>query len=564
MDQDKKLHLSRRTFVAGAAAAAFTVAGAAALQGCGGTGSTGGGTDTGGDSSKPTADNTLSYYLSEPACIDPFDLKESEGTVVGSHLFDSLVDYDFVKGELIPAAAKSWEVSDDATVFTFTLREGATFHNGDPVTAASFKYGWERMCNPKTDPTATSEITYHLAMVEGYQALVDGEATQLTGVKAIDDLTLEVTLTQAYADFIFVVMHPGLAPIPEVAGDDFTAFQKAPIGNGPFKIDGEWVHDQYIRVLRFDDYYGNVPLVDGIDFKIFQSPDTAFTEFQAGNLDFTQIGEGQVLTTAAQYGESSDGWTVNPGQQTLMGPESSTYYIFMNNKDAALSDVKVRTAISYAINRQAICDVIFEGTRAPADGIVPPGIDGYKEGAWPTAQYDVEKAKAALADAGFPGGEGFPTLKLSFNTGGGHENLMQMIQADLKAIGINADLDSMEWANYLDAIVAGQIQIGRLGWIADYPIMDNFLFSLFQSESGDNHSHLANPAVDAALLEARAIVDDDARAKKYQEIDALIAAEVPVAPIMFYRHHHVGSDRVNDLFYGPNYIPHLNEAWLTK
>jgi peptide/nickel transport system substrate-binding protein/oligopeptide transport system substrate-binding protein len=555
--------LSRRQFVAGAAVAGAALAGSTALAGCDDTGSTErpGGSGGGADGK---SGGTLKYYVNEPSYIDPFNLEESEGTAISSNIFDSLLDYDFKAEKLIPAAAESWEVNDDATVFTFKLVSGAKFHNGDAVTAKDFKYGWERIVSPKTtdDP---STINYHLAMVKGFDVLAAGTASELSGVKAIDDLTLEVTLSQPYADFLFVVTHPALGPVPSGgAAKDFKTFSQAPIGNGPFKIKGKWEHDQYIQVERFDDYYGQKPYLDAVDFIIKSDPNEAFRDFESGDLDFTQIAEGKIQSTLAAYGESKDGWTINPGQQGLTGTEFSIYYLFLNVKDVVLKDINIRKAISYAINRQAICDAIFEGTRGPADGIVPPGINGFKQGAWPHSVYSVEKAKQALVDGGYPGGAGVPTLKLSCNSGGGHENIMQMIQADLAAVGIAAELDTMEWASYLEAAASGSLQMGRLGWIADYPIMDNFVYSLFTTDAGDNRSQYSNKTVDDMLLEARTIVDEDERLKKFQEADALIAADVPAVPLMVYKHHHVGSKRVNDFFYAPDLKADLRRVWLTK
>ncbi|MDR3036843.1 MAG: peptide ABC transporter substrate-binding protein, partial [Coriobacteriales bacterium] len=457
-------------------------------------------------------------------------------------------------------------VSDDATVFTFKLRKDAKFHNGDPVTAKDFKYGWERICNPATNPAQPSEISYHLAMVKGYKEMFeDGTATELEGAVAVDDLTFEVTLTQPYADFLYVVTHPALSPIPSGgAASDYATFSEAPIGNGPFKMEGKWEHDQYIQLKRFDDYYGDKAFIDGVDFNIMTSVDTAYTEFQAGNLDFAQIADGQIETCVATYGESTDGYTANPGKQTLLGDESSVYYLVVNNTDPVLKDKNIRMAISYAINRQAICDVVFNGTRVPATGIIPPGIAGFRDGAWEASVYDVEKAKKTLEDAGYPGGAGIPTIKLSFNTGGGHENIMQMIQADLAAVGITAELNSMEWATYLTELAAGTIQIGRLGWIADYPIMENFLYSLFYTNNGDNHSKYTNKTVDDAILAARAETDDAKRIAAFQEVDDIIAADFPIIPVMFYRHSRVCSARVNDFYFDPKMIPDLTHTWLSK
>lgn len=554
---DKK-ELTRRTFVAGAAVVGAAVAGASLLAGCDDDKK-----EPEGPSKGAKPGGTFKYYINEPAFIDPWNLQESEGTQVSSLLFDSLVEYDYRTEELNPAAAASWEVSDDATVFTFKLRPDATFHNGDPVTAADFKRGWERICNPETSEEP-SEISYHLAQIKGYQEMFeDGTATELEGVKVIDDLTLEVTLNDPYADFLYVLSHPALAPVPEAA-EDFDAYTETPIGNGPFMIKGSWAHDQYVQVLKFDNYYGDKAYIDGIDFNIIESVDTAFTEFQAGNLDFTQIPDGRIETCIAEYGESPDGWTGNPGQQTLLGAQSATYYLIINNNDPILSNQKLREAISYAINRQTICDVVFQGVRVPADGIVPPGIAGYREGAWKTAIYDVEKAKAALAEAGYPDGEGLETLTLSYNTGGAHESIMQLIAGDLKEIGIETKLESMDWATYLDALQYGRFQMGRLGWIADYPIMENFLFSLFYTGNGDNRSKYSNADVDRQIMAARGVTDDDERIAAFQAVDDIIQSATPVVPIMFYRHARVVSARVNDFFFSPSMIADMNHVWLNQ
>ncbi|MDR0346869.1 MAG: peptide ABC transporter substrate-binding protein [Coriobacteriales bacterium] len=541
--------ISRRGFVAGAAAAGVLAAGSSMLTGCGGGGEAGG---------------TFRYYINEPAWIDPYNLQESEGTAVTSNIFDSLLEYDYRTEKLNPAAAESWEVSDDATVFTFKLRSAATFHNGDPVTAKDFKFAWERICNPTT-AAEPSEISYHLAMVKGYSEMISGKAKDLVGAVAKDDLTFEVTLIQPYADFIYVITHPALGPVPSGgAAANFATYSQAPIGNGPFMIEGKWEHNQYIQVKRFENYYGDKALLDGVDFNIISEVDTAFTEFKAGNLDFVQIASGQIDTTLKDYGESADGFVANPGKQTLLGPESSTYYLNVNTLDPVMKDKNVRMALSYAINRQAICDAVFFGTRVPATGIIPPGIKGFRDGAWPASTYDVEKAKKALADAGYPNGEGFPTIKLSFNTGGDHGNIMQMVQADFRAIGVTAELDSMEWGLYLDELAANRIQIGRLGWIADYPIMENFLYSLFYTGTGDNYSNYSNKQVDEAIYAARGETNDNDRIKAFQNVDDMIAADFPIIPIMFYRHTRVASSRVNNFYFGPTMLPDLTHTWLTQ
>jgi oligopeptide transport system substrate-binding protein len=160
-------------------------------------------------------------------------------------------------------------------------------------------------------------------------------------------------------------------------------FGEMPVGNGPFKMSEPWKHNQFIKVERNENYYGDAAYLDGVEFKIFKDPETAYTEFEAGTLDFTQIGEGKINDAVAKYGESPDGYTVNPTKQVLLGAETSTYYLIMNNENEYLKNKDLRRAISLAINRQAICDTVFDGTRDPADSILPPALAGYKPGAWP-------------------------------------------------------------------------------------------------------------------------------------------------------------------------------------
>jgi peptide/nickel transport system substrate-binding protein/oligopeptide transport system substrate-binding protein len=323
-----------------------------------------------------------------------------------------------------------------------------------------------------------------------------------------------------------------------------------------------WSHDQYVKVEAFDEYYGEMPNIDAIEFKIFTDQDTAFLEFQAGNLDFTQIPSGQIQSIIDEFGESTDGYTSNPGEQAILGSEQAIYYLLMNTTDDTLKDPVVRRALSMAINRQAICDTVFEGTREPATGLVPPGIVGYEDNAWAYSKYDVEAAKKALADAGYPEGEGFPTIKLEYNTGSGHEDILQLVQNDLKAIGVNSELEGTEWAQYLDKLSEKTYQVGRLGWIADYPIMDNFLYPILHSTSGDNFSAYANTDLDAKLEAARKTVDDDERIAAYQEISAMAGADAPLIPLMYYRHTRVASDRVMDGIYSPNGLFDFQKVWL--
>ena len=539
--------VSRRTFVKGSLAASAL----AALAACGKNNNA---ASTNGGSVKASEGGTFKYYISDPVAIDHYNLQESEGTQVGHVLFDSLVEWDWDKGDVKAKAAESWEINDDNTVFTFHLKD-AKFHNGDPVDSESFKRGWQRLVD--TTMTTPGEIGYHLAPVVGYDEMAAGEATEISGLTCPDDKTFVVTLKEPMADFLAVCCHPGLAPAPQAAIDDAANYLLAPIGNGPFMMDGKWESGQYINVKRFDDYYGDKPALDAINFSIQKDPKTAYSELEAGNMDFCQIPTGRFAELTEKYGSSVDGYTISPSRQTLAGAEASVYYLAVNLEDETMANKDLRHAIGLAINRQNIVDTLYEGVREPADNVFPPIIDK-KGGSWEYAKYDPEAAKKIIDEKGLAG----TTIKLSYNSGGGHEDIMSCIQADLTAVGLNVEQDTKEWAAYLQGLTDGDFQMGRLGWIADYPTLDNFIFPNFYSTADNNYSRYNNPEVDAAIDDARKIADEDDRKDAYRKINQMVADDMPIIPIMFYAHQHVASDRVNELYYNAQGIADLGHASL--
>lgn len=549
--------VNRRQFVGGALATSALTA----LAGCASTSSDSGSSSS---SSVTVGENTIAYYLSEPAYIDPYNAQENQGTTVVKALFDTLLVWNWDTNEAEPlAAADLPEISEDGLTYTFTLREGMTFHNGDAVDAASFKRGWERLADPNM--ASVSEIGYHLDPVAGYAEMSSGSADEISGLVAVDDLTFQVTLTAPMADFTAVCCHPGLAPVPQTAIDDPESFLEQPIGNGPFMLTEAWQHNQYINAVKFDDYYGDAPSIDGVYFGIYSSPDTAYNEFEAGTLDFAQIPTGQISDTLTEFGESEDGYTVTPGAQALTGTECSTYFLILNPDVEPLNDVNVRRAVSLAINRQNIVDTLYEGSRQPANSIMPLLLDDNEENVWEYSTYDPDQAAEVLDAAGYTLGDDGTRgieLTLNYNSDGGHEDIMSSIQSDLEAVGITVTQDSAEWATYLNDLTDGTYCIARLGWIADYPTMDNFLYPNFYSTADNNYEKYNNPEVDAALLEARQIEDVDERKAAYRSICHTIGEDMPVVPIMFYAHNYVGSSNLASFYFDPQSIPHFETAEL--
>ena len=537
----ENLVMGRRTFIKGSLAASAL----AALAACGKNEGSG-------------ATKVMKYYINEPVSIDPYNLQESEGTAVGHLLFRSLYSWDWDKGEAVPCAAKDVKISDDGKVYTFELVD-AKFHNGDKVDAESFKRGWQRLADPTM--ATPGDIGYHLAPVAGYDEFVAKKAKEISGLVAVDDTHFEVTLTAPMADFLAVCCHPGLAPVPQAAIDDPDAFLLAPIGNGPFMMDGKWESGKHINMKRFEDYFGEAPKIDAVNFSIQKDPKTAYSEFEAGNMDFCMVPTGQLSEAKKKYGESEDGYTITPGKQVITGAEASVYYLVPNLENKVMGNKDLRHAISLAIDRQNIVDTLFEGSRTPADCIFPPVIDQDDSNIWEyaPAKPDYERAKKIIKDAGLEGTE----ITLNYNSGGGHEDIMSIIQGDLEKIGLKVKQSAEEWASYLSHLDDGSFMLGRMGWVADYPTMDNFIYPNFFSTADNNYQHYKNADVDKAILEARQIQDDDERRDAYRKINATLAEDLPVIPIMFYGHDHIGSERVSTLYVDPQYVAHVDTADMT-
>jgi len=470
---------------------------------------------------QPKTGGIMRLHINEPVSLDPANAYESEGIQIVRQLWDGLFTYDPVTLETKPKLCEKYEVSNDGLTYTFYIKKGVKFHSGKELKAEDFVYSWTRLALKDT----ASYLAYHISPVLGYDECQDGTAKELKGVKALDDYTFQVTLKYPYADFINTLGHTAFYPVNkesiEKAGDKVG---EMPDGTGPFKF-VKWEHDQYVEITRNDDYYGQKPYLDGAKYVIIPDEQTAFLEFKAGNLEYTTIPVGQVKATQAD-----PQWKDN----VIIHPMLALYYYGMNLNAAPFKgNLALREAINYMIDRQNICDVISEGVDTPATGFVPPGIEGFQENAMEFT-YDVEKAKQKLAEAGYPDGKGLPVLKLGFNTGAGHEKIAEAIQADAAKIGIKIEVEGYEWGTLLEKAKSGEIIFYRLGWQADYPTMDNFLYPLFYSKSSDNYSEYNNPEVDKLLIEARSTLDKDQRIAKYREVEKMILKDAAFAPIYFY------------------------------
>lgn len=500
---------------------------------------------------QPKTGGIMRLHINEPVSLDPPNAYESEGIQIVRQIWDGLFTYDPQTLETKPKLCEKYEVSDDGLTYTFYIKKGVKFHSGKELKAEDFVYSWTRLALKDT----ASYLAYHLSPVVGYDECQDGTATELKGMKALDDYSFQVILKYPYSDFINTLGHVAFYPVNkesiEKAGDKAG---EMPDGTGPFKF-VKWEHDQYVDLVRNDDYYGQKTYLDGAKYVIIPDEQTAFLEFQAGNLEYTEIPVGQVKATQADP-KWKDGVIVHP----MLG----LYYYGMNlNAEPFKDNLALREAINYMIDRQNICEIISEGVSTPATGFVPPGIPGFQENAMEFT-FDLEKAKEKLTEAGYPEGKGLPVLNLGYNTGAGHEKIAEAIQADAAKIGIKIEVEGFEWGTMLEKAKAGEIIFYRLGWLADYPTMDNFLYPLFYSKSSDNYSEYNNPEVDKLLIEARSTVDKDQRIAKYREVEKMILKDAAFAPIYFYGTRRIIQPYVKDFILDNMENYNLAPVWLDK
>ena len=540
----RKKGVSRRRFLEGGAAVASAAALTGALSGC----------------MKRTAqsinsgENTeLDYFIANPSCIDPYNSGDIYGNMVARQVFDPLLEFDFQEKKLIPIAAERIPSGEEGgRRFVFTLKKDRTFQNGEPVNAQAFIRGWTRLVNPKTG-SSPSAVAYYLMLVKGYDALVAGKTETFTGLSAPDDYTFVVELSAPFEDFPMITTLMCTAPAPEAALQDFESFYRKPIGNGAYEMAEPWQDGEYIRLQAYEDYQGTKPNIKKINFTIFTDTETAYREFRAGDIDICEIPTAQVRETEAIYGTSKDGYTITPGHQVALGDEPSVYYLSLNLNNKALADVNVRRALSLAIDRDAIVSTLFEGNRTSAGNLCPPGIEGYVENQWAYSHFDREEAEKLL-DLKHPrdaNGMRDLSFDLLYNQDGYNKEVMEAIQTQFKEVGVSVNLVQKEWAAFVSSVRSADFEISRNGWIAEYPSIDNILYSLCYTGNSDNLPHYSNAQVDANIMKARSIESEEERYALYEETNRMIGEDVPYIPIFFYKLSKVGSARIKYAYISP-------------
>lgn len=458
----------------------------------------------------------------DPPQLDPAFITDTTSSLVANNIFDGLVQYN-EKLDVIPAIAKEWEISEDGLVWTFNLRDDVKFHNGRKLTAEDVEYSFTRLVDPQTK----SPRAWLFENVKGVTEFQDGQADKVTGFKVVDENTFEITLAEPFTPFLSVLAMTNATVVPkeevEKYGEDFTS---NPVGTGAFKFE-EWKHDDHVTLVGNKDYFEGKPYLDKIIFRVIPEDASAFAEYEQGNIyDLETIPDGEIerVLNGTEFKD-----------ELIKKSRLGIYYFAMNVTKKPFDNIKVRQAIAHAVNKEAIVKVLRHGTVLAAEGILPPGMPGHNE-ELKGLEYDPEKAKQLLAEAGYP--DGLPEeIELAYNTSKGHQMIAEAVQADLKKIGVNVKLVNLEWGSYLTKLDNGDTQIFRAAWIGDYPDPDNFLYVLLYSGNAGpkgNTSFYSNSEFDEKVVKARGMKPGPERIQLYQEADKIAIEEAPWVPIYYY------------------------------
>lgn len=451
-----------------------------------------------------------------------------EAKVIES-LMEGLVGYHPTQeGEVAPGVAKRWEVSEDGLTYTFHLRPEARWSNGDPVVAADFIAGWERILRP----AMAALYAEMLFTMENAQAYAEGRLTDFSqvGCSAPDDHTLIVRLRGPTPYFLQLLTHYTWFPVHRATLDQFGAWDRRDtpwtrpgnyVGNGPFVL-AQWQDQQVIRVQRSDTYWDRdrVQLRE-IRFYPVENAETEVRMFEAGQLDITdQVPFAQRATFLAREHPAFR-------QDDQLGVS----YLMFNVASAPLDNPQVRRAMSLAIDRAELPrSVTFSGY--PAYRFTPKALPDYDPGV--RFEYNPEQARAELAAAGYPGGRGFPRLTLSITTADTTQKMAEVFQAMWRReLGIEVAIHNMEWRVLLSKLVkGGEYEMGMLAWIGDYVYPDTF-HKIFMTENGNNRTGWSNPRYDELMHASFAEADPARRRAILEEAERLMLAEQPVAPLLW-------------------------------
>ena len=472
-------------------------------------------------SSTPTEGGTFVRVWADPPTLDPHLTTDATSAVVIVEVFGGLVTIS-PDLQIVPDLA-TWDVTPDGTVYTFRVRDDARFHDGKPVTALDVKWSMERAADPAT---ASPVVDQYLGDIVGVKEKLDGEAAEISGVRVLDQQTLEITIDAAKSYFLAKLTYPTAFVLDRENVESSRRWFREPNGTGPFRL-AEYTPGETMVLTKNEHYHLGPPLLEKVRFIL--SGGTSMLMYENDEIHITGVG-------LADLDRVLDPSSPLNAELHRAPPRFSTDYIGMNVNEPPFDDPKVRQALNYAIDKELIASEIMAGLVVPANGILPRDFPAYNAGL-AGYEYDPEKARQLLSESKYGDDmEQFPRIILTTAGSFGSsvdldmEVILEMWNQNL---GIEVLVQQTEFATYLQDLNKRRFQMFQIGWIADYPDPENFLDILFHSDSSNNHTGFSNAEADRLLEMARVEPDQAARYELYRQAEEVIMAEAPWVPLWY-------------------------------
>ena len=556
--------------------AAVAMAGcmAASLAACGGSASSAASTETStaasteaatGEESTGTASGFTVQYGPNPETLDPALNSSIDGANTLITVFEPLLLID-ENNEVIPGQAESYTVSDDGLVWTFTMRDGLKWSDGSDLTAKDFEYSFKRLAAPDTAAPYAETV---VGMIDGYEDAIgnpdaDGNMTTepdfdaLNVVASEDGKTLTVTLSYpcAYFDKLaaFAAMSPVQQATVEANGDAWCTEADTYVCNGPYYI-SDWVPSERIVLTKNPNYVGGWDsskiVSDTITLLLLEDSSAAYAAYNSGEAQLIKDVPTDEIPSLTKAEDGGDFYV-----DTILG----TYYLSLNDQKEPFNDVNVRKALSLAIDRDYVANTIMQGTYTPAYNLVGPGIvdetgmfydnaNGGKTYISEDYEANLEAAKQALADAGYPNGEGFPVIEYSTNDAGYHTPVAEYLQQAWGELGITVNINKVEWASFTPLRRAGDYDASRNGWVMDYNDPSNMI-ELFTTGNGNNDGKYSSADFDAAV-EASKVADKSVHFQKLHEAEDILMNDYACIPVAYYNDFWLQSPSLKGTWHSP-------------
>ncbi|KWW22604.1 peptide-binding protein [Peribacillus simplex] len=501
-----------------------------------------------GDSSKAKVLNVNNS--SEPGSLHPANAQGTHESWILEHTFEGLTKKT-EEGKIVPGNAESWKISEDGLKWTFKLKEGLKWSNGDPLTAHDFEYAWKYALKPET----AADYAYQLYYLKGGEAYNSKKGKEEdVGVKATDDLTLEVTLEKPTPYFLDLTSFYTFYPIDKKVQEEnpkWALDAKTHVSNGPFKLT-EWKHKESLKIEKNENYYDKDKIkLDAVNFALIEDENTAWQMYQSGELDL-----------AYPLPVDIQGQMVNSDDKEFkMGKELAVYYYNFNTKVKPFNNAKVRKALSMAIERQKITDNVAQGGQKPAFGVVPPGIPDasgdFQENTGDLFKEDVAEAKKLLKEGlAEEGMKKLPDFSILYNTLDSHKKIAEAVQGMWRDnLGVEVTLENAEFQVKLDREKAGDFEISRAGWVGDY--VDPMTFMLWETDGAYNDAGWSNKEYDKLLNEAKSTMEPKERMDALHKAEKVMIDEMPILPVYFYTKPYMVKSNVTGVYAPINAYPNF-------